>query len=295
VELRHVRYFVAVAESGTVSAAAVREHVTQPGLSRQLRQLEQELGVSLFDRRAGRLTLSRTGRELLPRARDLLAAADALRSDATFHAEGGVQHVTIAAPTVTLTDVVSPFVAAMSREDPVVDVRSGDGLTTAVMLEQGADLAIGIQRPRAPHASRDLAALPVWAYVRPDDPWARRERVPLAELSDRLVIGLPTSFTAREALDSAALATGTSFDQLLEAGNGTIAQALAAAGRGVAVVSDDARFGLVPLAVESGGDLLTVRLVAAWDLRGIAAPYLAELAARLGAWVAAHYEVREHG
>ena len=89
-ESRHVRYFVATAEAGTVSAAATREHVTQPGLSRQLRLLEQEIGVSLFDRCGGRLTLSRTGRELLPRARDLLSAAEALRTDAAFHAQGGI-------------------------------------------------------------------------------------------------------------------------------------------------------------------------------------------------------------
>ena len=68
-ELRHLRYLVAVADAGSVSAAAELVHVTQPNLSRQLRQLEDELGVPLFDRGAGRLTLSRTGRELLPAVR----------------------------------------------------------------------------------------------------------------------------------------------------------------------------------------------------------------------------------
>ena len=49
-ELRHLRYFVATVEAGTVSAAAGRLHLTQPGLSRQLRQLELDLGVELFER-----------------------------------------------------------------------------------------------------------------------------------------------------------------------------------------------------------------------------------------------------
>src|SRR5690349_1166176 len=128
--LHHLAYFVATAEAGTVSAAAARVHVTQPALSRQLRQLEHDLGVSLFDRSAGRMTLSRTGRELLPRVRAVLAAADALEASAGFHAVGGVERVTIAAPTVTLTDLVSPWVATMDTDDPVVDVRGGDGLTT---------------------------------------------------------------------------------------------------------------------------------------------------------------------
>ena len=59
-ELRHIRYFVETAEAGTVSGAAARLHLTQPGLSRQLRQLERDLGMQLFDRSAGRLGLSAT-------------------------------------------------------------------------------------------------------------------------------------------------------------------------------------------------------------------------------------------
>src|SRR6478735_1535742 len=140
VQLRHVRYFVATADAGSVSAAAARVHVTQPALSRQLRQLEQDLGVTLFDRSAGRLALNRTGRALLPAARDLLASADALQRRAGYHAGGGLERVTIAAPTVTLTDIVSPFVATMSADDPVVDVLQGDGRTTTELLQAGADL-----------------------------------------------------------------------------------------------------------------------------------------------------------
>ena len=77
-ELRTLRYFVEIAEAGTVSAAADIVHVTQPGLSRQLRQLERELGMQLFDRVGGRLLLSPAGRDLLPRARDVLTRADHL-------------------------------------------------------------------------------------------------------------------------------------------------------------------------------------------------------------------------
>ena len=288
-QLRHVRYFVATADTGSVSAAAARVHVTQPALSRQLRQLEQDLGVSLFDRGAGRLTLNRTGRALLPAARRLLEAADALQASAAFHRAGRVERLTIAAPTVTLTDVVSPFVATMSADDPVVDVRGADGLAPVDMLHDGADLAIGTQRPPAPYAARDLAVLPVWAYVTPDDPWAARTRVTIAELVARPLVGLPSTFTAREALDAATLAHGSSYASMVEAGNGTIAQALAAAGRGVAVVSDDPRFDLVPLAVDLGGELLTVRLVAAWDPRSIAADTLGDVVARLERWISAQY------
>ena len=290
--LHHLTYFVATADAGTVSAAAARVHVTQPALSRQLRQLELDLGVTLFDRSAGRMSLSRTGRELLPRARAVLAAADALEDGARFHAAGGVERITIGAPTVTLTDLVSPFVATMAPDDPVVDVRGGDGLTTAEMLRDGADLAIGTQRPPGPSVSRPLAVLPVWAYVPPDDPWRDRRRVHLGEVLERQVIGLPTTFTARASLDAAVAAAGRSYAAVVEAANGTIAQAMAAAGRGVAVVSDDPRFGLRPLEITTANGPLCVRLLVAWDSSSVAARTLQDVADRLEEWITARYPPR---
>ncbi len=289
VELRQLRYLTATVDAGTVSGAATRLHLTQPGLSRQLRQLERDLGVELFDRRGGRLVLSRTGAELLPRVREVLAAAESLRTDAAFHAGGGVRRLTVAAPTVTLTDVVSPFVATMDAHDPVVDVRGADGLTIAEMLEAGADLAIGTQRPQRPFTSRRLAVLQVWGYVPSVDPWSGRGVVPLRELLERDVVGLPTTFTAREALEGAVAAIGGSFSIFVEAANGTIAQALAAAGRGVAVVSDDPRFDLVPLAIDVDGRPLSITLFAAWDSHSIAAPSVEQFAGRLAAWVVSRY------
>ncbi|MFT4008763.1 MAG: LysR family transcriptional regulator [Nocardioidaceae bacterium] len=290
-QLQHVRYFVATVDAGSVSAAAAEMRVTQPALSRQLRQLEHDLGVGLFDRSPGRLTLSRTGRELLSVARDLLASADALQSAARYHAEGRLQRVTIAAPTVTLTDMVSPFVATMSPDDPVVDVRGADGVSTAEMLRAGADLVIGTDRPGTPYTSEPLAELPVWAYVRTDDPWlrGRRKRVPLDELLGRTLIVLPETFTAREALEVAVANRGMAYAGLVEAANGTIAQALAASGRGVAVVSDDPRYDLVPLAIDLGGEPLSIRLTAAWDPREVAATTVASIARQLQQWVGTHY------
>jgi DNA-binding transcriptional LysR family regulator len=285
-ELRHLRYFVTTAEAGTVSGAAERLHLTQPGLSRQLRQLERDLGVALFDRSGGRLALSTTGRGLLPQARDLLQRADALRVAAAFHAEGRLSRLTIGAPTVTLTDVVSPFIATLDPSDPTTDVLGADGLSPAETLRLGADLAIGTVRPAAPYRSRALAVLPVWAYVHEGHPWAGRGRVPLAELLAEPLIVLPPAFTARQSLDAA----GAGYSAVIEAANGTVAQALAAAGRGIAVVSDDPRFGLVPLAVTTGDQRLSIRLVAVWDSRHVAAATIAEFAGRLGRFVRRRYD-----
>lgn len=289
VQLRHVEYFVATADAGSVSGASRALHVTQPALSRQLRQLEDDLGVTLFDRSAGRLALSRTGQALLPAARQLLVDAQGLRDAAAFHRRGHVQRLVIAAPTVTLTDVLSPFVAGLRSDDPVVDVRSADGESPVQSLQGGADLVVGTTRPGPPYASCFLAALPVWAYVRADSPWAGRRSVLLEELLAEPLVLPPATFAAREALATAVAGTGAVLATVVEAGNGTIAQALAAAGRGVAVVSDDPRYDLQPLAVDVGGAVLTLQLVASWDSRSIAAETMGGLAERLADWISSRY------
>lgn len=290
-ELRHLRYFVATADDGTVSGAAARLHLTQPGLSRQLRQLEQELGVALFDRTGGRLALARTGRALLPLARDLLERADAFTVAATFHAHGRLDRIMIGAPAVTLSDVVAPFIVTLEPDDPVAAVFEADARDPVAALGRGADIAIGTVRAGAPYRSSVLALLPVWAYVTPEHDWADRGSVPLDEVLAEPVIVLPASVTSRQALEAAVAAAGLTYASVVEAANGTVAQALAAAGRGIAVVSDDPRFGLVPVAVDAGGLPLSVRLIAVWDTRHAAEATIEVFARRLGESVRTRYGV----
>lgn len=288
-ELRTLGYFVAVAEAGSVLGAAERIGITQPALSRQLRRLERDLKVDLFVRGHGRLTLSHAGRLVLPRAKDLLRQAEALKGAAAFHAAGHLDRITVAAPSTTLTDVVAPFVATLGAADPVPSLVPADGLSPVDALAQGADLAIGTARPGPPFRSRSLVGLPVWAQVPPDHPWAGRAGIDLAELLGEPVVGLPLRFTARQALQAAVDATASSYGELLEAGDGTLAQALAAAGRGVAVVSDDPRFGLVPMTISTPHGPILIRLHVSWDSRHVATATLESLAVRLADFVLARY------
>ena len=77
-ELRHLRYFVAVAEAGSLTVAAARKlHTSQPSLSRQIRDLESELGAQLLTRRARGIELTPAGRAFLDHARSVLAQVDA--------------------------------------------------------------------------------------------------------------------------------------------------------------------------------------------------------------------------
>src|SRR5258707_13950308 len=89
VELRHLRYFVAVAEMENVSRAALKLHVSQPGLSRQIRDLESELGFPLFERSAKSVRLTEAGRAFLVESRAVLQRAEDAVQAARDIATGG--------------------------------------------------------------------------------------------------------------------------------------------------------------------------------------------------------------
>lgn len=280
-ELRTLGYFVAVAETGSVSAAAGVVHVTQPAISRQLRQLETELGVDLFARSGGRLRLSAAGREFLPYARDVLRRADAARAAAKSAAAGRLERLTIAAPTTTLTDVIAPFLATLDESDPMPMVFESDPHEAYVALRHGADLAIVTEPPQSPLASAAIAVLPVWAYVPADHPWSGDDTVRLRSLVEETLLVLTPGFRPRQILDVALDRSGLGAGTIVECSNPQVAQALAAAGRGIAVVTDDPRFDLHGLEIHGRDGALQIELFAAWEPEHHAAATLESFAVRL--------------
>jgi DNA-binding transcriptional LysR family regulator len=289
--LRLLRYFVAMVDAGSATKAATRLHITQPVLSRQLRQLEQDLSLSLFERQGHRLRLTPAGEQFLPLARNLLRQADEVRRAASIIASGHLDQLHLAVPTTTLSDVLAPFLATLRPEDPVPIVRQLDPRGAEVALSSGADLAI-VPRPPSPDlASRALAVLPIWAQVGADDAWAGRSLIDVAELVTRPLLLLTEEFRPRQLLDEAVAAAGLGYGPTIECTNAQVAQALAAAGRGVAVVSDDPRFDLSPIGLRGPAGEVRIRLYAAWNPQHHAAPALAELAERLARFCVDRYGV----
>ena len=133
-ELRHLRYFVAVAESENVTRAAERLHVSQPALSRQVRDLEDELGFALLRRTAKAVSLTDAGRSFLVESRAVLQRADEAVKAARAVAVGGCGelHVGYApSPTVRLLPAA---LRAFQAELPQVRVKLHD-LNTEEMLD----------------------------------------------------------------------------------------------------------------------------------------------------------------
>src|SRR5436305_1639610 len=132
-ELRHLRYFVAVAEAENVSRAALKLHVSQPGLSRQIRDLEDELGFSLLERSAKSVRLTDAGRIFLTEARAVLQRAEEAVKTAKAVATGidGELHVGYA-PSLTAR-ILPPTLRAFQAELPKVRVQLHD-LSTEEMF-----------------------------------------------------------------------------------------------------------------------------------------------------------------
>ena len=288
-ELRTLGYFVAVADAGSVSAATSVTHITQPSLSRQLHQLERELGLELFTRRDGRLVLTPAGRQFLPAARDLLSRADSTRSAAAHIRAGGLPTLAVAAPAVTLNDVVAPFFATLGANDPMPRVLELDAADEYGALDRGADLVIGTRPPPANLGRTPVAALPVSAYVRADHPLAGRGTVSFDELLQHELLVPTADSHARRAFDAAVEVAGLTV-RLVEFSSSHVAQSVAAAGRGIAVVSDDPRYGLTQLTIRTvPGEVLQIVLHAAWQPHHHAAAQIAELAGRLRRFVRDRY------
>jgi DNA-binding transcriptional LysR family regulator len=122
VELRHLRYFVAIAEERSFSRAAERLWVAQPGLSTQIRRLEGELGVRLFERHSRGVDLTPAGELFLERARVVLAAADAAAATGRELAAGVIGSVRLGVAAEARSRRASDLLLAFRRERPGVEL-----------------------------------------------------------------------------------------------------------------------------------------------------------------------------
>ncbi|WP_432000093.1 LysR family transcriptional regulator [Streptomyces sioyaensis] len=186
-ELRTLRYFVAVAEELHFGRAATRLHMSQPPLSRAIKQLEAEVGALLFARSPAGVTLTPVGTVLLDEARALLDHADRVR--VRVSAAAGAATLTVGILGDGTDPGVSRLAAAYRRIHPGIDIHIRDTDLTDPTCGLRAGL-VDVALTRAPFDEtaltvRTLRTDPVGVVLRADDPLARRDRLRLAELSDR--------------------------------------------------------------------------------------------------------------
>jgi DNA-binding transcriptional LysR family regulator len=154
VDLRKLRYFLAVAEDGTMTRAAEVLHIAQPVLTRQIRALEQELGVQLFERTAKGSELTPAGRQLADDAGPLLQAAVALEQRVRTAARGTLGLTVGFMPGIVVTAAVREY--ALRRPDVQVDVLRTSWADQADAVRNGM---VDVSFVRSPFDRRDLDQL----------------------------------------------------------------------------------------------------------------------------------------
>jgi DNA-binding transcriptional LysR family regulator len=188
-ELRHLRYFIGVAEEENVSRAALKLHVSQPALSRQIRDLEDELGFLLLERSAKSVRLTGAGRAFLIEARAVLQRAEDAVKAARSIATGGSGELHVGyAPSLTAR-ILPPALRAFQAELPGVRVKLHDFSTEEMLtgLRDG-ELQIAFVVRLVPALLRglrfeELARDSICLAVAPKHPLAGRRTVSLKEVA----------------------------------------------------------------------------------------------------------------
>jgi DNA-binding transcriptional LysR family regulator len=193
-DLRLLRYFVTVFEERHFGRAAVRLHMTQPPLSRAIKQLENDLGAVLLDRSATGVTPTAAGAALYEEARTLLARAEHLRE--RVGAAAGPSAITVGTLADSAEQAGTDLAAAFRRRHPRVDVRVREADFTDPTTGLRAGL-VEVALTRAPFDDTGidthvLRSDPVGAVLRTDDPLARCDALHIHDLADRPWFQLPS-------------------------------------------------------------------------------------------------------
>ncbi|MGE5414002.1 MAG: LysR family transcriptional regulator [Syntrophomonadaceae bacterium] len=251
-ELRHLRYFLAVADAMSFTAAAEKLHIAQPALSQQIRALERELGVTLIERGARTRALTEAGVRFGARARRILLEAETASEEMAGFGSGRHGTVRFGSALQSLTEGrVADLLAGFHRENPGLRVAFREAHTRPLLsaLAQGRlDLALvhlgegdgsgdlRIEFQDFPVEIERLYEEPLLLAVGPGHRLAGRSSVRWSELGEEEFVSFGSGSTVRELAARAARAAGIPLRAPISAVNlGTI-RALVSAGLGVSVL-----------------------------------------------------------
>jgi LysR family transcriptional activator of glutamate synthase operon len=241
-ELRQLRYLVALAEERHFTRAAEREHIAQPALSQQIRRLEEEVGIALVERTTRRVAITEAGQLLVGRARRILSELNA--AEAELQGLRGIQtgHVSVGAMHTMGPVDVSLALAIFHERHPGVEltVREQSSEELAEMLRDDVlDLAFLSVTERIESHGLGLHLLlseELVVILPPTHPLARRSGVRMAELAGEQFISYREGARLRELLNYAAREAGFDPQVMLESNESRRIRRLVARGMGVAIL-----------------------------------------------------------
>ncbi|HWL43703.1 MAG TPA: LysR family transcriptional regulator [Ilumatobacter sp.] len=196
-ELRHLRYYVAVAEECHFGRAAARLHIAQPPLSQQIKQLETELGARLLRRTTRKVELTEAGARYLDKARTVLALVDEAAAEAAAVAAGLAGRLTIGFTGSATYQLLPELSRVLRKELPDLELELRGELLTPDQVESLLDhtLDIGLLRPPVRNHAINVRVLRREALIAvvPDrHPLARLERIPIAEMRHDPFVSYPS-------------------------------------------------------------------------------------------------------
>jgi LysR family nitrogen assimilation transcriptional regulator len=282
-DLRHARTFVTVAELGTVSKAALRLRTAQPALSRQISDLEQELGLRLFDRIGRRLRLTGEGEQLLNDCRALLNYASAVGERAQMLRRGDTGVLKVAASPQFVESVISAVLHRYAKSYPNVQVTLVEavGLENLAMVERGEihlgqNLLHAIEPNDPRFASHRLGSVELLAACVPPLTLGKAAAVEIRRLASFPLLVLDAGFSVRRTFDAACRLAGTRPAVRFESRAPHTLIALAMAGHGVAIIPSTLRVDLHDLQIARvtyRGRPVCEPLTFIWDKRRPLPPY----------------------
>jgi LysR family carnitine catabolism transcriptional activator len=237
---RQLNSFLAVAEEGSFSKAALRLAVSQPALSRTIMMMEETIGARLFDRDTRNVRLTPVGRELLTMARRVVQEIHSLSGELTRFVEGRRGSITVAALPSIAAILLPAAIARFMREAPEVDVHIRDGLSERVLaaVQMGeADLGITVRSlSKGALLHQPLCSDEFGLLCRNDDPLAESDGVTWSVFEHRPFIAMASDSSVRVATDAAFLQAGIPVAPLYECSFlGTVGH-LVAAGLGLSAL-----------------------------------------------------------
>jgi DNA-binding transcriptional LysR family regulator len=249
VELRHLRYFLSLAEERHFGRAAARVHVAQPALSQQIKQLERELGVELFRRTTRRVELTDAGRRLEQHARSVLASVERAETDIAMVASGRAGRVSVGFIGTATYDVLPRFARTVRSELPDVDLQLRGELLSPQLLaglaDREYDLVVVRPEPTARPGIdvRPLRSEPLVAVLPAHHRLVRRRRIDLRSLADEAFVMHPSGHRSsiHEQVLRACAHAGFQPTSILEVAETATLVVFVAAGLGVAVVPEPVR------------------------------------------------------
>ncbi|WP_046155651.1 LysR family transcriptional regulator [Chromobacterium vaccinii] len=244
-ELRHLRYFIAVAEELHFTRAAERLHIGQPPLSQQIQSLEAELGAPLFRRHQRKVELTAAGLQLLPRARQILADSAAAAAAVRRTADGETGELRIGfTSSLPLTPILHHSLQHYRRDYPAVRLTLSEMFTAGQFdaLER-RQLDLGFVRFNGPTPSplirvEELHRDRLLAVVPSAHPLAAEKTLALSRLAGEPLIGYPRESGSglSDVVRQLALQNGLELRMVQEAGEAITQIGLVAAGVGIAIL-----------------------------------------------------------